>query len=136
MIANKLDPKLRVKSEEFLAGYIYSDLERAFFKQNKDKKGEEISLNFETTFPIVWLTGKFNGLISSEDCFKLNVIKNVIGYHILNGFPLGVHDVEITWQEWGSYHMKFKVNITPVPRKKMTVAEIEKTLGYKIEIVE
>lgn len=136
MSTNKLDPASRVKSAEFLTGYIYNELERAFFKQNRDKKREEISLSFETTFPNVWLTGNFSGLINSDDVFKLTVIKNMIGYHILNGFPLDVHDVEITWQECGSYHMKFKVDITPVPRKKMTVKEIEKALGYKIEIVE
>lgn len=136
MSINKLDPKSRVKSEEFLAGYIYNELERAFFKQNKDKKGEEISLIFDTTLPNVWLSGNYSAGIGSEDTLKLIRIKSIVACHILTGFPLDDHEVEIMWTCWGTHHIRFKVKITSVPRKKMTVKEIEEILGYKIKIVE
>ena len=136
MSTNKLDPKCRVKSAEFLAGYIYNELERSFFKQNKDKKGEEISLSFETTLPNVWVTGDYSDSMTGEDNCKLTIIKNIVEYHISTGFPLDDHAVEISWRGSGPYHKRFKVKITSVPRKKITVKEIEEILGYKIKIVE
>ena len=136
MIANKVDPKSRIKSAEFLAGYIYNELERAFFKQNKDKKGEDISLNFDTTLPNVWITGDYSDSMTGEDSCKLTVIKSIIEYHISNGLPLHDHAVEVSWSSVDSHHKGFKVKITPVPRKKLTIKEIEEILGYKIKIVE
>ena len=128
----------RVKTSEFIAVYCYKSIEYSTAKgTNTFKDIPEDGFASDVAFPKVWVSGKPKEDISNT-CFRLKM--EDVMQSITNAFVATFGSklqLIASWTEYEYAKTHITVNYRVVKQlpKKMTVAEIEKKLGYKIEIV-
>ena len=92
--------------------------------------------------PVMLLDGSYGLKISRRNPFVLDhpiVVKNMEGYEFdLLGFIRSKHRATPYWlidnkQSW--YCDEYFYVPCPAPRKKMTLEQIERALGFKVEII-
>ena len=118
----------RVKSSDFIAGYCYKSIEYATAKgTNAFKEIPDDGFVGDAVFPKVWVGGKHN-----ED------VENAAFSNKMEDATYGKHfQLLARWEQYafGRANIAINYRILKQEPKKMTVTEIEKALGYKIEIV-
>ena len=128
----------KVKSSDFIAGYCYKSIEYSTAKgTNAFKDIPEDGFASNIAFPKVWVGGNPKEDISNT-CFRLKLedVMQSITDAFVSTFGSKLQFIA----SWGDYeyakaHITINYRVVKQLPKKMTVAEIEKKLGYKIEIV-
>ena len=120
-------------STAFITGFIVNGCFKTFAKREKETVGVSI--------PNLWLIGKARAdnhgvlcLAATETC---NIIATNVVYYLRKMFT--EHDVDCTYEllddRINCAHMIFTITCKKKVIKRMTVSEIEKALGYPIEII-
>ena len=128
----------RVKSSDFIAGYCYKSIEYATAKgTNAFKEIPDDGFVGDAVFPKVWVGGKHDEDV--ENAAFSNKMEDVM-QQLTDTFvaTYGKHfQLLARWEEYafGRANIAINYRILKQEPKKMTVTEIEKALGYKIEIV-
>ena len=130
----------KIKSIDFITGYVYKSIEYNCAINTKAFKDiPDDGYRYEVEFPKVWIGGEprvpvtgvsfgitmqavLNGI---EDAFNSTFNSNV------NNFKL-----HLSWgQANNPAYVSIQSHIVKDRPKKMTVTEIERALGYRVEIV-
>lgn len=130
----------KIKSADFIAGYVYKSIEYNCATNTKAfKEIPDEGYKSELTFPKVWIGGDCRESIDNTGFrIKMEDILTTIERVFNNTFnsntnPLKLH---LNWGEADtSAHVAIQYRLVKDTPKKMTVAEIEQKLGYRIEIV-
>lgn len=128
----------KVKSSDFLAGYCYKSIVHSTAKEtNAFKDIPEDGYVSDVVFPKAWVGGKSKEDISNT-CFRLKMedVMQSITNAFVSTFSSKLQLIA-SWTEYENAESHISINYRVVKQlpKRMTVAEIEKKLGYKIEIV-
>ena len=128
----------KVKSSDFIAGYCYKSIEYSTAKgTNAFKDIPEDGFASDVVFPKVWVGGKPKEDISNT-CFRLKMedVMQSITDAFVSTFGSKLQLIA-SWTEYKDANNHISINYRVVKQlpKRMTVAEIEKKLGYKIEII-
>lgn len=131
----------KVKSSEFLVGYVYRCIENDSIRDTvvfADLTDE--GYKNSVIFPKVWVSGEHNTSVS-DVCFrnKMDQICDRVKKSFNSTFnPNDTEFLEII-TSWGQddcpSHVVIQYSVTPIRRKRMTLEQVEHELGYKIEIV-
>ena len=123
------------KSMDFITGYVFCRMERSIFTYITS---EEYQTNFTDshTVPNIWFEGKYTkGPLSDlNDGIKAN-IKAILEQSLSDLFPKWETQIVSIAPERQYIRFDYVVRRKAEP-KKMTIAEIEKELGYKIAIID
>ena len=125
---------MKEQNKEFLAGYIFAEIQRIAYKQIKKNPRNINEINDFVLVPKIWF-----GLNCDKDVN--NFIGEGVKFTLLNKISNVQKDlfpkwesIEITCQPYQQY-VRFDFTMIRQVPKKLTVEEIEKKLGYKIEII-
>ena len=119
---------------EFIAGYAFKTIEHYVAKETDAFRNiPNCGVQGDVVFPKAWVNDSFD-----HPAFKLkmeSVMQRLTDVFVImygSKFQLFA-----SWEEYIYQHNHIAINFRFMERapKKMTVAEIEKKLGYKIEIV-
>ena len=119
------------QSLDFLAGYIFGRIEKQIIKAHTEKQ-DRVVLPYQYV-PKLWFGLKSGEELDLERRFELQRYLETVclNYNTLNN----VYTYTSYIYSKGAYIL-IVLEGTKVPdRKEMTMAEIEKELGYKIKIV-
>ena len=126
------------KTADFIAGYVYRAIEYTASKNtNCFRSVPSNGFASDVCFPKVWVGGKHNEDV--ENAAFSNKMEDVM-QQLTDAFvaTYGKHfQLLARWEEYafGRANIAINYRILKQEPKKMTVTEIEKALGYKIEIV-
>lgn len=123
------------KSMDFITGYVFCKMDRSIFKYINSEE-------YQTTFtdshavPKIWFEGKYTKgpLNDLNDGVKAN-IKAILEQSLSDLYPKWETRIVSIAPERQYIRFDYVV-CRKVEPKKMTVAEIEKELGYKIAIID
>ena len=125
---------MKEQNKEFLAGYIFAEIQRVVYKQIKKNPKTINKINDFVLVPKIWFGLKcdknIDNFISEGVRFTL---LNIL-YDVLKDLFPKWESIEITCQPHQQY-VRFDFTMIRQVPKKLTVEEIEKKLGYKIEII-
>ena len=120
------------QSIPFIVGYLFKSMDGSIFKHFNCHKSTLVESH---CVPKIWFG------LSSSSCYT-NDIKGEIKHQLKIMLEKVLQDLypelktEVARITPEKQYIRFDFIVTPVPEvKKMTVEEIEKALGYKIEIV-
>ena len=120
------------QSIPFIVGYLFKSMDNSIFKHFNCHKGILVESH---CVPKIWFG------LSSTSCYT-NDIKGEIKHQLKIMLEKVLQDLypkfktEVVRIIPENQYIRFDFKVTPIPEvKKMTVEEIEKELGYKIEIV-
>lgn len=122
---------MKEQTLEFNIGYAFAALDRAFIKCVDEKLDFDFG---KVLIPKVWFGYKYWSALEED---ILNHIKRDIYTRLYGIFE----DIAPKWEvglKIDQYKQYIRINYTFAKKeepKKMTVNEIEKALGYKVEIV-
>ncbi len=128
----------RVKTSEFIAGYCYKSIENATAKGTKAfKEIPDDGFVSEAVFPKVWVGGV---PLANIELTPFRLKMEEVMQSVTNAFEsVFGNNLQLiaSWTdyEYAKAHISINYRVVKKMPKKMTVAEIEKKLGYKIEIV-
>ena len=123
---------MRKQSLEFIVGYLFKSMDNSIFKHFNCYKGTLVESH---CVPKIWF-----GL---TPCSSItNDITGDMKYELIQKLQDTLNDVYPKFNTIcervvpEKQYIRFDFKVTPIPEvKKMTIEEIEKALGYKIEIV-
>lgn len=125
---------MKEQNSDFLAGYIFAEIQRIAYKQIKKNPRNINEINDYVLVPKIWFGLKcdkdVNNFIGEGARFTL---LNKI-YSVLKDLFPKWESIEITCQPHQQY-VRFDFTMIRQVPKKLTIEEIEKKLGYKIEII-
>lgn len=131
----------KAMSVDFIAGYIYRAIQYTTAKETKGFKEFVTDGGFvnEVVIPKVWICGYHNHT-TEQLGFRTKV--NFVMETLQKAFDImycadGIKLIA-TWEDSyrpASNHLVINYRVYKHSPKKMTVSEIEKALGYKVEIV-
>ena len=123
---------MKEQSIPFIVGYLFSKMDTSIFKHFNVHKRNLIDSQL---VPKIWF-----GLSSCSSV--TNDIKGELKYQMKTLLEKTLKDLYPKFETTvirivpEKQFIRFDFNVKPIPEaKKMTIAEIEKALGYKIEIV-
>lgn len=130
----------KIKSADFIAGYVYKSVEYNCATNTKAFKDiPEEGYKNDIAIPKVWIGGDYKELIDSTDFqVKMESILNEIREVFDTTFNSNAKHMKLilAWGQANSPgHVVVQYCLIKDEPKKMTVAEIEEQLGYRIEIV-
>ncbi len=130
----------KIKSADFIAGYVYKSIEYNCATNTKAfKEIPDEGYKNEMTFPKVWIGGDPRESIDSTVfTIKMEGILTEIERVFNNTFNCNTNHMKLNlnWGEAGvSSHVAIQYYLVKDTPRKMTVAEIEEKLGYRVEIV-
>ena len=128
----------KVKPSDFIAGYCYKTIEYSTAKGTHAFNDiPEEGFASDLIFPTAWIRGKSKDDIS-DVCFraKMEDVMQSLTDTFVSTFGSKLQFVGF-WTEYSynNNHVAINYRVVKQVPKKMTVSEIEKKLGYKIEIV-
>ena len=122
------------QKDSFLIGYLFSDIERKFFKEaQKNPTIDEISGSI--LIPKVWFGFPHN---VSDDFIKYTNTKIIC---VIMGLKEVLKDFLPKWERFNiefssqKQYICFDFTLYKKIRRKMTLEQIEEKLGYKIELI-
>ena len=128
----------KVMSSDMIAGYAYKSIENATAKGTEAfKEIPEEGFSGDVVIPKVWVGGVHRDSIDSAP-FRLKM--EDVMQTLTNAF-VAMYGAQLllvaNWEEYHhqTAHIVINYRVMKHTPKKMTVSEIEKKLGYKIEIV-
>ena len=125
---------MKEQNSDFLTGYIFAEIQRIVYKQIYKNPKDINKINDFVLVPKIWFGLKsdksVNNFISG---FVRATLLNKISNVLKDLFPKW-ESIEITCQPHQQY-VRFDFTMIRQVPKKLTIEEIEKKLGYKIEII-
>ena len=125
---------MKEQNSDFLTGYIFAEIQRIVYKQIYKNPKDINKINDFVLVPKIWFGLKsdksVNNFISG---FVRATLLNKISNVLKDLFPKW-ESIEITCQPQQQY-VRFDFTMMRQVPKKLTIEEIEKKLGYKIEII-
>jgi hypothetical protein len=128
-------------SVDFIAGYIYRAIQYASSKETKGFKEFVTDGGFvgEVVVPNVWICGYHHHTPDILGfCTKVNLVLESLQRSFSVMYAADNIKLVTDWEEnyiSADNHLVINYRVYKHSPKKMTVSEIEKKLGYKIEIV-
>lgn len=121
---------MQKQTDEFIAGFIFNKADETIVKSGLNSE----SIEFSVTIPKNWFG--FYTYISYLTCSRtqlesLSNMKEIL-INAIKQLTNNKYKITIETMEENQY-LKFNVYLNKP--KKMTVSEIEKALGYKVEII-
>lgn len=121
---------MQKQTDEFIAGFIFNKAEETIVKSGLSSE----SIEFSVTIPKIWFGfGTYNPHwpLTEKQFESLSSMKEIIIKAIIQ-LTNSKYQITVATIDENQY---LKFNFSLNKPKKMTVKEIEKALGYKIEIV-
>jgi hypothetical protein len=118
---------MQKQTDEFIAGYIFKEADRIILCSGLNQK----IINFELQIPKIWFGVKYHQSVFIGTLFNISKIAADAIKQLTD------NKYEVLWgtREENQYIL-FSFCLKKKPdTKKMTIKEIEKALGYKVEIV-
>lgn len=126
----------KIKSADFLAGYVFKSLERNMLKDTDVLRAIPThGYKNDVAIPKVWVCADRNATLYDFAKIMDPACKLIEEAH---NATYGTHmSITTGWQEDDVHKQYLKVVYTvhSTRPRKMTIAEIEEQLGYKIEII-
>lgn len=131
-------PCVKWKTADFIAGYVYRAIEYiAANNTNCFLSVPDSGFAGDVCFPKVWVGGKHNEDVeNSAFGIKMEDVMQKLTDAFVAAY--GQHlQLLASWEEYAYGRANIVINYRILKRepRKMTVNEIEKALGYKVEIV-
>ena len=124
---------MKVQTNEFITGYVFAEADRKFVKKMTDNRDLE-RIVVDVDVPKVW----FHMIYALNPSVSAPVYDvSYVTEHVLNTFK----DVFTNWDidcksDVNHQYQRFRFYAQKkIERKKVTIEDIEKLLGYRIEIV-
>lgn len=130
----------KTKSIDFITGYVYKSIEYNCAKNTKAFKDiPDDGYRYEVEFPKVWIGGEPRGPVTGVGFgLTMQAILNGIEDAFNSTFNRDVNNfkLQLSWgQANNPAYVAIQSYLVKDRPKKMTVTEIERALGYRVEIV-
>ncbi len=128
----------KVKSSEFIAGYAYKSIEYNCSVNTQGLRDiPQEGYSNDVVFPKVWVSGVHKSVIDTSFSLKMDdVIARIISA-FYSTFSSKYATLVVSWGTYDKQpnHVQIQYKLLKSSPKRMTVEQIEKELGYKVEIV-
>ena len=120
---------------DFIVGCLFNRIETTVFKEMKNQDTDDITIGDCEMIPKVWFGLRCNKDYTNDITGdNKHYLKSKLERVLADAMPR--FDISITKIVPDAQYIRFDYNVTKkTTAKKMTVEQIEKELGYKVEIV-
>lgn len=123
---------MTAKPLSFIAGYLFCEMDKHLFKTVFKESSDVKLINNSLKIPKIWF-GLKSQFYDISDLDKHD-LKAILEKSMNEMYPDWITTVTSVIPEKQYIKFEYTINNKQEKVKKMTVAEIEKELGYKIEI--